>query len=293
MNHIFKHILIAVGLFMHSHTMYAQTLNADTLVKYRVSKILTYELDSTGNKVLVKTKCINEFGKVFELYSYYKYFIDSENYVIHIDTVKYTYDSIGRVLYESKNNTSIHNITTTEVATKKSLITEFNYQKFFIVSPWSTKRIKHIHLTVNKETIKCYKNGFRTDHNKYFFRKGVEYSIEKNYNDYKPPTVPKNSCIKNPKRLYRNYKKWRKYAFIATYTRNSHGDIIEENGNSIFYYRKRFKKNVQDSYINTYEYTYENSFISSCKLFQNSTDEKKNKKNLLKNTIYEYITNPE
>lgn len=313
MDHIFKHILIAVGLLVYGHRIHAQTLNPDTLVKYRVSKILTYKHDSTGNKQLELTRIINHQGLVSEKYMQIKATHHAISYIAILDTCRYRYDSNIRVVsyVNTTMSTTFFPLKSDEQKSTKQSTTLYRYKRVFFVAPWSNKKITFYYSKNKKTIIKSYSNGKHIKTYKSLI--GIDYKIEKEkihltvipaFSNHKN----RHTHIKGRGRKYFWQRHARKTIFKTKSKLDSNGNSTQQTVIVKHYFHQPFKKPLKYSYETTYEYIYQGSLMTVCK--QKNTNfiyihmPKKTQIGnksigfepgdlLPKETIYEYITNPE
>ena len=257
-----NHLFIFFILCIQHNAIHAQTLNADTLAKYDVSKVLTYTLDSTGQKVLKETRIINERGLISEYYSRLKY--DSVVRSVHIDTFKYTYNSIGKLVSKWHSSKTTSYINGEEKIITGSWTSSTVYKNPLFVNPFSEKSVSYIYHKKECETIRRYEKGKCTGYFKYSDDR--KYTLEKDYYAKNKRSFAKNNGPYGWKK-YRIFPK--KSIDEATCILNEKGDVIEKNiSQKRYYYKPQFKKPVQYSYTKTYHYTYQAPFISACKTQQ-------------------------
>jgi len=259
MNRNAIYIFIFICLFFNYANTYAQTLNPDTLVKYHVSKILTYKLDSTGQKVLTKTTVINEHGLLAEYYTNERE--DSVVPSVHVDTFKYIYDLNNRIIRESHSSKITSYINGIEKISTGSWTNETAYKNPFFVNPFSKKSISYITNKKDHKTTRRYVKGklngyfeYSTDHT---------YSFEKYYYSHYKRRHTKNNAPYQWKK-YRYFSRKRIIQTRSTFNSNSY--VAQKNIDlKNYYYTTFFKKPVLYSYIKTYQYIYQGPFIATCK----------------------------
>jgi len=267
MNRNAIYIFFFICSFFDYANSYAQTLNPDTLVKYRVSKILTYKLDSTGQKLLTKTRVINENGLTAEICTIDTSYISSILSSIRIDTFKYAYDKDNKIISELYHVKEIRVFQGTETITDEYTTTTYRYKKFYITTPWSNKKINHANYKDNTKTSKLYLNGIRT-----------EYFKEKQYDEYKI-LIEKYYHLDDRKKILGfiyskkqhrapRYWYWDKLFITKNSKANSHGDILQNTTTNKYFYNSLFKKPLSYSYIQTFQYAYKNGLVTYRKLIQ-------------------------
>lgn len=265
-------ILIVACLFFYSTLLYAQTLNADTLAKYHVSKILTYNIDSTSKKILTETYQINNQGKIAEKYTEAHFINDTTSYTDIYDTFKYTYDSNARLISYTSNSTNASFFPLKNNETKIQSTTLYRYKKVFFVVPWSNKTITFYHSKNNKTITKAYSKGKNLNTRK--ITTTADYKIEKQ--KIRLVSIPAFSKYKNREHYRRRIFKrgpgkkyfWQRHTRKTIFRTRSKLDPM---GNTIHstvfvkhYFHKPFKKPLTYSYEITYTYVYQGALLVSC-----------------------------
>jgi hypothetical protein len=266
MSNCLKFILAIICVFFTAAIIHGQTLNADTLKKYRVSKILTYTLDSSGQKTLKATRMINEHGLTTGLFTTEKVYFDSIHYSINTDTFKYTYDSKDKITNHSHASQVITYLNAEEKTSYHLWIFKTIHKKPFIVSPFSKELVSYVYYRKNEEIIKRYAEGNLDGYFKYSSKNGYKHSLEKYYKSHKK----RHAINKVPQFRLRRYSVfYRKKIVQSTSVLNIHKDVIQKRiSQKTYYYRAFAKKPLSYSYVKTYNYTYLGSLISSCKTQQ-------------------------
>ena len=296
--------------------MYAQTLNADTLAKYRVSKILTYDhkptIDSLHNNDTllffklpinifinnINIRTINEKGLEIEKIVNKEGDIYQFPYHMLKDTSRYIYNSAGKLI--SSINTQISNYMVsweTSWQSHKQTTSLYRYKSAFFIVLSANKKISFCYSKNNKVVMKTYLNGEHINTSKCLTARNNTISRNK-YWELKSSF--NSTTSKNIQRKY-----WVK-TIIRTNTQfNSNRDKIKETISTKYCSANILKKSFQYSKVITYRYVYKGSFITECTYsgisYSIAYEQNKRATHVIdfkigdayqETKFYEYITNP-